>query len=403
MRILMLIMDGLGDTTYARLGNKTPLEAARTRNLNKMAHVGETGLMYTIGPGITPGSDTAHLALFGYDPFKYYQGRGVYEALGAGITLKKGDVAFRVNFATKRNGKIIDRRAGRNGCCLEELANELDGQRVYGVKVVFKQTTEHRGVVVLRGRGLAKDVTDTDPHRVGSQAMKAKPTKNTQAAKTTAKIVNKLVTEFEEIAKNAKANAKRKRKGLLPANTILLRGAGMYSKIPSIKDRYGMTASCIAGGALYKGVAKAVGMEVLDVPGATGDKNTNLGSKAEYAINSDANFVFLHIKATDSFAHDKDYIGKRNFIEKVDREVISRVMNEFDAVFISGDHSTFSTIGEHTASPVPILIYGDKEIIRPDRGLFSERDAAMGIHRITGLNVMPILLSKTGMVGKYGE
>ncbi len=403
MRILMLIMDGLGDRPYKLLRNKTPLEAARKPNLNKMAHNGETGLMYTLGPGIIPGSDTAHLSLFGYDPVEYYQGRGVYEALGAGIKLKKSDVAFRVNFATIKHNKIVDRRAGRDGCCLDDLAKQIDGMKIGDTRVIFKHTVEHRAVLVLRGKGLSKDVTDTDPHETGVPPKKPKAINKTNSARKTEKVLNSFISKANKLLDGSKENKKRIRRGLLPANTLLIRGAGQYNEIPSLKELFGISASAIAGGALYKGVAKAVGMDVLDVPGATGDKNTNLKNKAEYAINSKSDLVFLHVKATDSFSHDGDYKGKKQFIEKVDKEIISRVLNEFDLMFVSGDHSTFASIGEHTAAPVPILIYGDKKLVRPDLGMFGERRAALGQHRIIGLDVLPILLSKAGIVGKYGE
>ncbi len=400
----MLIMDGLGDKTYSKLSNKTPLEAARTPNLNKLAHVGETGLMYTLGPGIIPGSDTAHLALFGYDPAIYYQGRGVYEALGAGIKLKPSDVAFRANFATlSKDGKIIDRRAGRNDCCLDELAESLDGMKIGDTKIIFKHTVEHRGVLILRGKGLSKDVSDSDPHKVGVKPNQPNPTSKSKSAQKTAKVLSKFLRETEKILKDAKENKKRIRKGLLPANTVLIRGAGQYKPVEPMEKRYNVKGVAVAGGALYKGVARAVGMKVLNVPGATGDKNTNLENKIEYAINSNSEFVFLHVKATDSFSHDGDYIGKRDFISKVDKIIVSRAMKEFDVIFVSGDHSTFSSLGEHTSDPVPILLSGDQKLFRADLGKFSERYAALGQHKICGLDVMPMLLSKAGVVGKYGE
>lgn len=403
MRALMLILDGLGDKQYKLLRNKTPLEFARAPNLKKMGELGETGLMYTLGPGIIPGSDTAHLALFGYDPLEYYQGRGVYEALGAGIKLKPSDVAFRVNFATAKNGKIVDRRAGRNGFGLEELAEELNGWKIKNVKIIFKHTVEHRAVLVLRGKNLSKAVSDTDPHRDGVPPRKPEPLDKSKDAKLTSNILQTFLEKANKLLKDHTINKKRKRRGLLPANTLLVRGAGQYHRIPSIKELYGITATGIAGGALYKGVARFVGMDVPEVPGATGDKNTNLYAKAEAAVNAKTDLVFLHVKATDSFSHDHDYKGKSKFIEKVDKELVSRVMKEFDIVFVSGDHTTFSSVGEHTADPLPLLIYGDESLIRRDLGKFSERYATLGQYRIFGLDVLPILLSKIGVLGKYGE
>ncbi len=396
-------MDGLGDLNSHLLDGKTPLQYFDNDYFNFLAKNGETGLMTTIGYGVVPGSDTAHLAIFGYNPNKWYLGRGVYEALGSGIELKKGDLAFRVNVATFENGKIVDRRAGRNDYGLRELFKMFDGIEIDGVKFIFKHTVEHRGVLVLRGKNLSPFVSGNDPHK-NVKPLEIKALKKDENAKKTAEILNKFIKMVYEAWNNHKINEEREKKGILKANYILIRGAGMLTKKPkSFKEKYGLKAACIAGGALYKGVAKFVGMDLIDVPGATGDKNTNLDNKVKYAIEAskDYDFVFLHIKATDSLGHDGDCLGKAKFIKKVN-DVLKKhqIHKYFDVIFITGDHSTPCEKREHSSDPVPILIYGNR--VRKDKGLFNEIDAALGTYRIKGLDVMQIILDKLDKQKKFG-
>ena len=398
----MLILDGLGDRQQKKLNDKTPLQAAKAKNMKKLGRDGETGLMYTIAPGITPGSDTAHLALFGYNPFESYAGRGYYEALGAGMQVKKGDLALRTNFATVEHGLVTDRRAGRNGYLLDEIARDINGMKVDGVKLFFKHTVEHRGALVLRGKRLSKEISDNDPHNIGVPPRNVFPLTDKTDAKQTANILNNIICEINKILANHPANKKRIKKGIPPANMLLLRGAGMKKEIERITDTYHISAACVAGGALYKGVAKAVGMDVLEVKGATGDKNTNLDAKAKAAIEAKTDFVFMHVKATDSFSHDKDPVGKKKFIEKVDK-IIPKLGKEFDVIFISGDHTTSSALGEHTSDPLPILIWGDGLLVRKDNGAFDEVSSSCGQHRILGIDVMNMLMDKIGKLEKFGE
>ena len=405
-KCLFVILDGVGDHVIKELGNKTPLEAAKKPNLDRLAKDGENGMLYSVDIGVTPGSDTAHLSIFGYDPYKYYPGRGVFEALGAGIDLKEGDLAFRVNVATvDDNGIIIDRRAGRNSYGIEELFKELDGIEIDGVKVILKHTVEHRGVLVLRGEDLSKEITDGDPHKVGVKVEEIQPLKD--SAKRTAEILNKLLKKFYKIAKDHKINKERREKGLLPANYILIRGAGMLDrKVIPFSEKYKIKACFIAGAAMYKGVAKYVGMDVIEVPGATGDIHTSLISKAEAAIsNRDIyDLVLVHIKATDSLSHDRKPREKKKFIERIDEQFFLRVKDEFDVIIVTGDHTTSSIFGEHTADPVPLLIYSSIAQRKDSVKNFTERKSYKGVlGYIKGQYLMNIILNKINKLRKFGE
>ncbi len=395
-------MDGLGDLQYRELGNRTPLEAAKTKNLDFMAKHGETGFMFTIAPGIIPGSDTAHLSIFGYPPEKYYFGRGLYEALGSGIELQENDIAFRANLGTIENGIITDRRAGRHSEFMKDLFKELDGITIEDVTIIAKHTSEHRGVVILRGPGLSDRISDVDPHKTGVPINYCQPLDDSEDAKKTARIVNQLMHTAMEILERSKNNALRKSHGLLPANALLIRGGAKYHTAEPIYEKTKAKFSCIAGGALYKGVAKFVGMNVIDVPGATGDKFTDLKAKLDAAIKvkQESDIVFLHIKATDSFGHDGDFKGKKKFIEKVDKEVIPGLIKNFDVVVVTGDHSTPCKRKEHSGDAVPLLIWGKN--CRADKGVFSETNPNPTLF-ITGLDLMNIILNKIELLDKYGE
>jgi len=406
MKVLFLIMDGLGDLPNQVLDKKTPLEFAKAHYFKKLAKDGETGLMTTIDYGVVPGSDTAHLALFGYDPKEWYLGRGVYEALGAGIELREGDLALRANVATFKNGKILDRRAGRNGFGVKELFKEINGLEIDGVKIIAKHTVEHRGVIVLRGKDLSKEIVGNDPHKIGKikdfEIKKGLKGKEKEKALFTIDVLRKLIETVNKKWENNSINKEREKKGLKKVNYLLLRGPGLLSKKPlSFEKKWGLKAACIAGGALYKGVAKFLGFNIYDVPGATGDTHTNLENKVKYAIEARENFVFLHIKATDSLGHDGKALEKARFIEKVDNVLKKfEIHKEFDLIFVSGDHSTPCVKREHSSDPVPLLFYGVNT--RKDLGNFTETEAALGTYRVKALDILPIILDKLELAKKYG-
>ena len=400
-KAILLICDGLGDRPS--LDGKTPLQAADTPFMDKISEEGINGLMNVISPGIVPGSDTAHLAILGYDPYKYYPGRGVFEALGADMELCEGDVAFRANFATVDDKmRVIDRRAGRKGS--EELAEALNGLEIEGVKISLKNTIEHRCAVVMRGENLSKSVADVDTHEEGSEVKKCKPFKEGEAELRTANIVNEFVRMSYEILNKHPVNEERRERGEPPANIILLRGAGSYKEVPAMKERFGFGAACIAGASLYKGVAKYLGMDVLPVEGATGKTDTNLNNKAEAALHAleEHDFVFLHVKGTDDMGHDGNFEGKRNMVSRIDKELVARIKDADAYLTITADHSTPVSIKRHSSDPVPVVIKG--EGIRKDKvNKFDEFSAASGgLSRIRGVDLMPILSDFMGYYMMYG-
>src|SRR2546427_3591522 len=251
-KIVLLIFDGLGDRPIAELGRQTPLQAARKDSLDWFAANGINGLVDPIAPGVRPGSDTSHLALLGYDPLQVYTGRGPFEAAGVGIPVKRGDIAFRCNFATVDSGmRVTDRRAGRIREGTAELAKALDGLELGGgVHVLFRAGTEHRAALVLRGPGLSPHVSDTDPHDEGAKVLSARAT--APDGEATARTVNEFMEASHKILKAHPVNVLRDKAGQRPANLDLLRRAGVVPHLAPVQERRAMRAAGIAGDALVK-------------------------------------------------------------------------------------------------------------------------------------------------------
>lgn len=403
-KVLLIICDGLSDRPILELGGKTPLEAATKPNLDKLASQGLTGVMHTIDIGVRPGSDVAHLALFGYDLTKYYTGRGPFEAAGYEIDLAKGDVAMRANFATvDKNLKIIDRRAGRIEHTAE-LVKLVNNREIDGVKIYVKKGVGHRTAVVLCGENLDGRITDVDLHQEGIKIAKARARVKNRNAERTAKVVNKFVEYSHQVLSKHKINKKRVKKGLPPANILLVRGAGILTEIPSFLEKYGFRACCIAGGGLYKGIAKLLGMDLIHVAGATGKPDTNIKAKIKAALAAfkKYDFVFVHIKGADNLAEDGDFLGKKKFIEKIDKALSLFLPKKDILLVLTADHTTSSYLKIHTADPVPILIAGKN--LHTDHVLtFGERSTASGkLGHIQGKHLMSLILDFLGRAPLFG-
>ncbi|MEM2574024.1 MAG: 2,3-bisphosphoglycerate-independent phosphoglycerate mutase [Candidatus Jordarchaeales archaeon] len=408
--VVFIVVDGLADRPITSIGGLTPLEVASKPGMDKLAEIGICGILDIISPGVPPGSDVAHLSLFGYDPYAVYRGRGGLEALGAGINISSDDVAFRANFATVgEDMKVLDRRAGRSLPEGDVLAKSLNGYRSKlfpDVEVTVKHTTEHRCVVVLRGLGLSHMVSDTDPHKEGS-VMQAIPLDSTPEAKKTASVVNEFTMYSYESLRRHPLNFEREKKGLRPANILLLRGAGRLPNMASLRELYGLRAACIVANALVRGVCKAAGMDVIEVKGVTGSFDTDINAMGHAALKllDEYDLVFLHIKGTDSASHDGDLEKKIFMIEKADK-LVSLLLDsvELDRTYLvlTADHTTPVLVKDHTGEPVPVAIAGPG-IRSDDVKRFSERDCAKGgLGRIQARFLMPILIDYLGLSKKYG-
>ncbi|MEM2972100.1 MAG: 2,3-bisphosphoglycerate-independent phosphoglycerate mutase [Candidatus Bathyarchaeia archaeon] len=413
MKAILFIADGMADRPVKELGGKTPLEAAHKPSLNEVARSGVCGIIDPIAPGVPPGSDTATLSLLGYDAIKVYSGRGAFEVLGSGMEVLPGDVCFRCNFATvNEDFVVLDRRAGRisnedASKLAETIQREVVVNPALNVNFLFKNTIQHRAVLVLRGAKLSTAISDADPGHVGEKVLTVKPLDKTQEAKRTAEIVNVLTNEFYKVLKDHEVNVERVKRGLPAANIVLCRGAGSIPKIQPLTEKYGVKAACISAAPLIKGVCKVAGLDLIDVEGATGTPQTNYLGKAKAAVQAltHYDFVFLHVKATDAASHDKNFKQKIEIIEKIDgmfEYLLKNINTDSTYLAVTADHTTPVMTGNHEADPVPVAITGPG-VRSDDVAEFSERACAKGgLNRIRGMDLMPILMNFLGKTKKFG-
>jgi len=384
-KLLMVVIDGIGGLP---VHGRTELEAAKIPNLDRLASKSMCGLIDPISYGITPGSGPSHLALFGYDPFRYEIGRGVMEALGIGLKPTKDDLTARGNFATvDENQIIVDRRAGRistekNQEICQILQKEI--KEVDGIRVSVYPGKEHRFVVVFQGKQLKDDLTDADPQKDGK---KVKGTEGLSAeAQRTAAIVNDYLKRATEVLKP-----------FHPANTILLRGFSKVPDIPTLSDRFKLRPAAIATYPMYRGLATLVGMEVLETGEGIKDELETLKRCFDRF-----DFFYVHFKKPDMAGEDGDFKAKVKAFEEIDRALPFLLKLKPDVLVITGDHSTPSLLKSHSWHPNPILLYS--KYIRPDgTRRFTERHCQKGgLGRFPAVEVIPLMLANGLKLKKFG-
>ena len=384
-KIVLVVIDGLGGLPHPKTG-KTELETASTPNLDRLAKEGICGLIDPVAPGITPGSTPGHLALFGYDPVKFNMGRGVVEAMGIDFELKAGDIAARGNFCTvDKAGLVTDRRAGRistEQCA--DLCRLFDGLKIEGTQLFVLPVREHRFILVLRGEGLNPEVGDSDPQQTGVMPLKVS-TLNSQANKTAA-----VVNSFVEKTKSALAEHN-------PANMVLLRGFSQRPHLPTMPEIYKLKPAAIAAYPMYRGLARLLGMQLLETGTAVAEEMAVL--KQNYA---DYDFFFLHIKGTDSAGEDGDFERKVKVIEEVDKALPVLTALKPEVVVVTGDHSTPALLKGHSWHPLPVAMASPW--CRPDgMGRFSESACITGgLGRLPATQLMPLAMAHALKLAKFG-
>lgn len=387
-KIILLVMDGLGGLPMTQ-GGLTELEAAHTPNLDRLAREGSVGLSIPVTRGVAPGSGPAHLALFGYDPLEFEIGRGVLEATGIGLAVEPGDVAIRGNFCTVDDqGLITDRRAGRistdEGAKRVALLRQIT---VPGITIDIEIAKEYRFAMVLRGDNLHDAVADTDPQRTGVPPLPAAAVD--PAAEHTADLVNQWLAQARDILR-----------GHEPANMVTLRGFAMEPGLPKFADVYQLKAACVAVYPMYKGVSKLVGMDVIQTSAhdSTRDEFEHVAR-----IWNDYDFVFCHIKYTDSRGEDGDFDAKVKVIEGVDEALPVLLDLNPDVLIVTGDHSTPAKYRAHTWHPVPTLLWAP-ETHMPDRAqAFGERECMCGaLGHFQAADLMMLGLAHAKRLMKFG-
>ena len=399
--MIYVLLDGVGDLPHPDLEGKTPLQAANTPNMDKLAKNGVMGEVISVGKGIAPESDIAVFNMLGYK-FRHadYAGRGVIEAIGVGIDFKDGDLALRGNFATLDDQQVItDRRAGRH---IEKedstaVAKELEENIKFsqpGTSVVVSPTIGHRVTVRIRvdSKKLSNNITNTDPAYARVEGMgiakavgdflkidKCLPLDETPEAKLTADLVNEFTEQSLSILKNSQVNQNRAKQNKKLLSCILLRDAGnKYPSVSTINDLYSMNFSCIVDMPVELGISEVLKMKAFEAGGLT-----DYEEKARVAAKSmeTQNAIYVHLKGPDEFGHDGDAVGKMKNIEEIDKRFFGTLLENIDtskvAVVISADHSTPCINKGHSDDPVPVLVSGD--FIKSDGTIrFTESEAKKG-------------------------
>lgn len=418
-KALFILIDGLGDVT-GPAGEQTPLHQAQTPALDRLAANGLTGLMDPVESGVACGSDTAHLSIFGYDPRQYYRGRGAFETLGTGLIVEPGDIAFKCVFAVydEDTRLIVRRRPGRDfeedarALCsvLDGLTVEVEGHK-YTAAVQF--ATEHRCGVRIRGPNLTCAISGTDPLRDQLPLLDPAPLEDSDQARRSSMVVQRFSELFYETLRGHAINLKRIERGVRPGNIVLFRGPASLAKLPPFKEIYGLTAFMIAPTCLIAGIGLSLGMDLVNVPGATGDYRSDIGAKFRSALSllgqKQYQFGFVHIKAADEMSHSGEPAQKRDFIERLDRELgvalqaIGEDLRSKLIIAVTGDHTTPSYWhNDHTHHPVPFLISSlvPHCAIKPDAVTgFGEIAVSRGrLGRFIGLSVMSLIKKLLGIV-----
>jgi 2,3-diphosphopglycerate-independent phosphoglycerate mutase len=429
--IVLVILDGLGDTTHVLDGRRgTCLELSKHPVLDALAKTGTVGLMDSVSPGYPCGSDTAHLSLFGYPPFTHYNGRGAFEALGGGMPMEPGDIAFKSNFSTMYGDIVRYRRCDRHFEVEGPiLCGDLDGIKIpeypeVDVSIVY--ATEHRCAVRIRAPGMSDRITGTDPIHDNRPLELSKPLDGTKEQEYTANIVNALSNTLRKALTEHPINKERLAQGKEQANVILLRGPGMRLNVPPFDARHNVKAFMIAPTAIIAGLGMSVGLPIIKVEGATGDMDSNYDAKtikaAELMSGDIYNMGIIHMKGIDDAAHDGKVAEKADLIERADKairiliEQLAKCEMESGKRFIMtvvADHSTSSTWKDHTFEPVPVCFseigkvakelglphkeFGESLIDSDGVEPYTEVDAPRGsLGRFCGAKLMPLILHYAG-------
>jgi 2,3-bisphosphoglycerate-independent phosphoglycerate mutase len=414
-QLLYVCLDGLGDDPIPEFGGRTPLEAARTPTLDNLASKGAVGLVHTVGEDIAPESDIAVFAILGYDPREEHPGRGVLEALGAGMDFRDGDLAYRVNFATQEDGEIVDRRVGRDlpsedaRALADEVNRTLD---LPGAAPNLEATVEHRGALVIRpssGR-LSANVTNTDPAyaKEGSLGValetfenriaESVPLDDSDEAARSADLTNAFVQGAARLLEASEVNARRRAEGRLAANLILTRDGGDHvPRLQPIKERFGPSWGCFVEMPVERGIALVLGMAPVDAP--TGmPRREQYVAWAELAAEALGGYdaLYIHIKGPDVPAHDGRAREKVEVIEDIDQAFFGELLPRIDSgrtlLAVTADHATSCLRKAHTADPVPLLVAGPG-VSSDAAEAFGERAAARGgLGTLEGTQILPRLI-----------
>jgi 2,3-bisphosphoglycerate-independent phosphoglycerate mutase len=420
LKLIYAVIDGMGDLPIPELGNKTPLEAANTPNMNFLARHGQTGLMYTVGKGVAPESDAAVISLLGYDPFRYSTGRGIIEAVGAGIEVKNGDLALRCNFATLGRGKeILDRRVARTlsteeAVELSRAANEQVKLESCPASFRFTNTLGHRAVLVIHNHKcpLSSKVTNSDPAYTMVDGLgvatpdvemvlkTCEPTEDTEGARTSAMLVNEFIEKTHALWENHPVNVKRAVEGKLKANVVLTRDAS--DRLPNffnIDQQYNVKFAALADMHAESGIARLAGMDATLLPPPSGNLRSDCELRVKRLVDlmPEYDCFYIHLKGPDEPGHDGNCQKKTSIISAIDEHFFGNLLQKISLhdtmLCVTSDHATPCALKVHSDTPVALLVSGGN-VTDDEIGKFSEKDCLKGSLGVLdcGWKLMPKLM-----------
>ncbi len=403
MKYMVIVGDGMADYPMEQFNNKTALQHARTPNFDRLVEEGILGLVQTIPEKLPPGSDTANLSVMGYDPLKNYTGRSPFEAISLGVNLNPEDVSFRCNLVTLSDDQPYAEKIMSDYCAGEisseeaaELINAV-GSALGSKEIDFHTGFRYRHLMVWHGA--ADQWQLTPPHDLSGQ----KIGEYLPAGKEGNRVRMMMEKSWDILAEHP-VNRKRVNKGLNPANSIWIWGAGRKPLIPSYAEKYGLKGTVISAVDLVKGIGLFAGLSTVDVEGATGDIDTNYSGKVRAsldALKQGSDFVYLHIEAPDECSHRFEADNKIKAIELIDSEVVKVVREELDksdfdySILLVTDHATPLSLGTHTREPVPFAIFRSNALKNNRDRTFDESSAAdTGLFFREGFELMDSFLGR---------
>jgi len=359
MKHIIFLMDGAADEPIAELGNKTPLQAAKTPNIDSLAKKGRCGTLVTLPEGVPTSSDVANMSILGYDPFKYYTGRGPIELVSKGIKQADDEIAFRCNFITEKDGILMDYSAGHLSPEDSETLVEYFNKEIKNPKIRLIYGVSYRNLLVLKGKEFSDKVNYSKPDdEQGTEIKKILLKPASKEGEYTAKILNELILKSKSILEKHPLNIKNGNK----ANMIWPWSSGKKPNFESFQKKFGIKGAIISAVDVINGLGICVGMDIMKVEGATGYIDTNYEGKVDAAIGALENhdFVYLHVEAPDEVSHMGDLKLKLKAIEYFDKRIVGNFLKKYKgeiAIAVLPDHPVPLKLRKHTRDPVPFLIY----------------------------------------------
>jgi len=368
LKYIVILADGMADYPVAELGNKTPLQAAKTPCIDYLARYGSVGMVQTVPEGMNPGSDTANLAVLGYNPRECYSGRSPFEAFSIGIPMTEEDVSFRCNLVTVTEDEpyeekiIIDHSSGEITSEESKILIAAIQEKLGRPGLTFYPGISYRHILLWEKAPW--DYEMTPPHDILGKKIGPYQPKGPYG-----QMFKEMMKASFDILKDHPVNIERKARGLNPANLIWLWGEGRKPAIPSFTEKYGLKGAVISAVDLIKGLGLCAGMDSIDVEGVTGTYETNYAGKAQAALNAlrnSSDFVYVHLEGPDECGHRAEIENKITAIERIDQQIIRpiyealRQTGEEFRIMVLPDHATPLSVRTHTMDPVPFLIYDSR-------------------------------------------